>query len=608
LSITLQHKPLEILHSVFGFKSFRGQQAEIIEHIINGKDALILMPTGGGKSLCYQIPALCLSGIVIVVSPLIALMQDQVEALKQLGVKASVLNSTLSANEASKIEEQMLKEQLDIVYVSPERLNTENFLNLLEQCKVSLFAIDEAHCVSQWGHDFRPEYTEFSKLKEKFPTIPRIGLTATADELTRQDIIKHLKLQNGRVFVSSFDRANIRYRVMPKDNEKKQLLNFIETEHKGDSGIIYCISRNKVMEISDWLKKQGYDVFPYHAGLNNKTRRENQERFIKDDGVIMVATIAFGMGIDKPDVRFVAHLDLPKSIEAYYQETGRAGRDGVSSDAWMVYGVEDIVKLRQFILKSGASIEQKMVEHQKLDALIGYTETMKCRRQVLLEYFGEKTDDKSCNNCDTCLEPITGFDGTIAVQKALSCIYRTDQMFGATHIINVLMGKEDEKVIRFNHNKISTFGIGSEYDKFQWKSIFRQIIALGFVNVDMESYGALKLTSNSSKILRGGERVFLRSETISKKLPKTKKEKSQKRSTFSSTEDENLFQKLKAYRLSLAKEQKVPPYVIFHDSSLIEMIDIKPKNLHEMQNISGVGKSKLERYGNTFLEIIKEYV
>jgi ATP-dependent DNA helicase RecQ len=604
----LQHKPLEILHSVFGFKSFRGQQAEIIEHIINGKDALILMPTGGGKSLCYQIPALCLSGIVIVVSPLIALMQDQVEALKQLGVKASVLNSTLSANEASKIEEQMLKEQLDIVYVSPERLNTENFLNLLEQCKVSLFAIDEAHCVSQWGHDFRPEYTEFSKLKEKFPTIPRIGLTATADELTRQDIIKHLKLQNGRVFVSSFDRANIRYRVMPKDNEKKQLLNFIETEHKGDSGIIYCISRNKVMEISDWLKKQGYDVFPYHAGLNNKTRRENQERFIKDDGVIMVATIAFGMGIDKPDVRFVAHLDLPKSIEAYYQETGRAGRDGVSSDAWMVYGVEDIVKLRQFILKSGASIEQKMVEHQKLDALIGYTETMKCRRQVLLEYFGEKTDDKSCNNCDTCLEPITGFDGTIAVQKALSCIYRTDQMFGATHIINVLMGKEDEKVIRFNHNKISTFGIGSEYDKFQWKSIFRQIIALGFVNVDMESYGALKLTSNSSKILRGGERVFLRSETISKKLPKTKKEKSQKRSTFSSTEDENLFQKLKAYRLSLAKEQKVPPYVIFHDSSLIEMIDIKPKNLHEMQNISGVGKSKLERYGNTFLEIIKEYV
>ena len=608
MSITLQHKPLEILHSVFGFKSFRGQQAEIIEHIINGKDALILMPTGGGKSLCYQIPALCLSGIVIVVSPLIALMQDQVEALKQLGVKASVLNSTLSANEASKIEEQMLKEQLDIVYVSPERLNTENFLNLLEQCKVSLFAIDEAHCVSQWGHDFRPEYTEFSKLKEKFPTIPRIGLTATADELTRQDIIKHLKLQNGRVFVSSFDRANIRYRVMPKDNEKKQLLNFIETEHKGDSGIIYCISRNKVMEISDWLKKQGYDVFPYHAGLNNKTRRENQERFIKDDGVIMVATIAFGMGIDKPDVRFVAHLDLPKSIEAYYQETGRAGRDGVSSDAWMVYGVEDIVKLRQFILKSGASIEQKMVEHQKLDALIGYTETMKCRRQVLLEYFGEKTDDKSCNNCDTCLEPITGFDGTIAVQKALSCIYRTDQMFGATHIINVLMGKEDEKVIRFNHNKISTFGIGSEYDKFQWKSIFRQIIALGFVNVDMESYGALKLTSNSSKILRGGERVFLRSETISKKLPKTKKEKSQKRSTFSSTEDENLFQKLKAYRLSLAKEQKVPPYVIFHDSSLIEMIDIKPKNLHEMQNISGVGKSKLERYGNTFLEIIKEYV
>ena len=393
---------------------------------------------------------------------------------------------------------------------------------------------------------------------------------------------------------------------MPKDNEKKQLLNFIETEHKGDSGIVYCISRSKVMEISEWLKNQGYEVLPYHAGLHNDVRKENQERFIKDDGIIMVATIAFGMGIDKPDVRFVAHMDLPKSIEAYYQETGRAGRDGLPADAWMVYGAEDLVKLRKFIIKSEASQEQKMIEHQKLDALIGYAETMRCRRQVLLEYFGEQPDNNPCGNCDNCLEPVTGFDGTVAVQKALSCIYRTEQMFGATHIINVLLGKEDEKVKRFNHNKLSTFGIGQEYNKLQWKSIFRQIIALGLVNVDMESYGSLKLTPKSNEILRGKEKAYLRTDSLSKKLPKIRKEKTEKRITFSNPEDENLFQKLKAYRLNLAKEQKVPPYVIFHDSTLVEMIDFRPKNLNEMREISGVGKNKLEKYGKGFLEIIKE--
>ncbi|HSA06486.1 MAG TPA: DNA helicase RecQ [Candidatus Gastranaerophilales bacterium] len=608
MTIALQQKPIDILQKIFGYKSFRGQQAEIIEHIINGKDALILMPTGGGKSLCYQIPALCLEGIVVVISPLIALMQDQVDALKQLGIKASALNSSLSSGEASSVEELMLSGKLDIVYVSPERLNTERFLDLLTRCRLTLFAIDEAHCVSQWGHDFRPEYTEFSKLKEKFPDIPRIALTATADDLTRQDIIKNLRLENGKVFSSSFDRPNIRYLVTPKDNEKKQLLNFIETEHKGDSGIVYCISRNKVEQIAEWLKKQGYNALPYHAGLNNKIRQKNQDYFIKNDGVIMVATIAFGMGIDKPDVRFVAHMDLPKSIESYYQETGRAGRDGLPSNAWMVYGTEDIVKLRQFIYSSNANTEHKRIEHQKLDSLIGFAETMKCRRRVLLEYFGEKTENKPCNNCDTCLEPVTGFDATVAIQKALSCIYRTGQRFGAAHIIDILMGKENEKIKGFNHNKLSTFGIGQEYSKFQWKSIFRQIIAVGFVNVDMEDYGALKLTPDSNKILRGQEKIFLRNETIKEKSSKTKRTEPNKRSSFSAPAAEDLFQKLRALRLSLAKGQNVPPYVIFHDSALIDMIIAMPKNLSELGKISGVGQSKLERYGEEFLKAIKEHL
>ncbi len=605
MAITIQQEPIDILQTVFGYKSFRGQQAEIIEHVIKGNDALILMPTGGGKSLCYQIPALCMHGVVVVVSPLIALMQDQVAALKQLGIKASVLNSTLSPGEAEYTEELMQAGELDIVYVSPERLNTERFLELLTRCKPALFAIDEAHCVSQWGHDFRPEYTEFAKLKGIFPGIPRIALTATADELTRQDIIKHLRLENGRVFSSSFDRPNIRYRVMPKDNEKKQLLNFIETEHKDDSGIVYCISRSKVEQIAEWLKNQGYDVLPYHAGLGAEVRKRNQDYFIKNDGVIMIATIAFGMGIDKPDVRFVAHMDLPKSVEAYYQETGRAGRDGLPSDAWMVYGAEDIVKLRGFIYKSEADETHKRIEHQKLDSLIGYAETMNCRRQVLLDYFGEKPVSK-CNNCDTCLEPVTGFEGTIAIQKALSCIYRTGQRFGATHIINILTGKEDEKIKRFNHNKLSTFGIGREYSKFQWKSIFRQIIALGLVNVDLEAFGALKLTSSSNKVLRGQEKIFLRKDTIKEKPSKTKKAEPRKRTSFTDPKSNALFQKLRELRLSLAKEQNVPPYVIFHDSTLIDMITAMPRNLPEMGQISGVGKSKLERYGKAFLEVINE--
>ncbi|MEI7473447.1 MAG: DNA helicase RecQ [bacterium] len=605
MSAKLKQKPLEVLHSVFGYSSFRGQQAEIIDHIINGGDSLILMPTGGGKSLCYQIPALCLEGVAIVVSPLIALMQDQVDSLTELGIKASVLNSTLSQQEAYDVEEQMQNGELDVVYVSPERLNTDGFINLLHQCKVSLFAIDEAHCVSQWGHDFRPEYKEFSKLHDKFPSIPRIALTATADMLTRQDIIKHLKLEQGRVFVSSFDRPNINYRVMAKDNEKKQLLAYLHTEHKDNSGIVYCISRNKVMEIAKYLKENGFKALPYHAGLSADVRMKNQAKFIKKEGIIMVATIAFGMGINKPDVRFVAHLDLPKSIEAYYQETGRAGRDGLPSDAWMVYGLEDIVKLQQFIAGSNADTEHKMLEYQKLDSVIGFVETVRCRRQVLLDYFGEQTEEKSCDNCDSCLDPVATFDGTIAAQKALSCIYRTDQRFGITHLINVLTGKEDEKVKRFNHDKLTTFGVGKEYNKVQWKSIFRQIVASGLAAIEMEAYGAAKLTSKSNKILRGEEKIYLRSDVLDKKEVKEKMLKKTKRSTSLKSENEDLFQELRALRASLAQEQKIPPFIIFHDSTLIEMATIKPQSLTELGTISGVGKNKLEKYGKVFLEVLK---
>lgn len=608
LTTTTKPKPLEVLKSVFGYSSFRGEQEEIIDHIINGGDALILMPTGGGKSLCYQIPALCLDGVTVVVSPLIALMQDQVEALQQLGIKASVLNSTLDNEEASDVEDLMKNNELDIVYVSPERLNTSSFQEVLRQSKISLFAIDEAHCVSQWGHDFRPEYTEFSKLHERFPTVPRVALTATADNMTRQDIIKYLNLSEGRVFISSFDRQNIQYKVMPKNVERKQLLRFLNSEHEGDSGIVYCLSRNKVMEVAKFLKEQGFNAFPYHAGLDKNVRLKNQTKFIKDESVIMVATIAFGMGINKPDVRFVVHMDLPKSIEAYYQETGRAGRDGLPSNALLLYGIEDITKLQQFINKSTAPKEQKILEQNKLNAMLGFAETVRCRRQVLLEYFGESPEKKSCENCDTCLEPVDSFDGTIAAQKALSCIYRTGEMFGVGYLINVLLGKEDEKIKKFNHDKISTFGIGKEYDTFQWKSIFRQVIASGLALVDAESYGSLKLTPYASAVLKGKENVFFRTDVMTKKEPKAAKEKtkSKKKSTLKNEGDEELFQKLRAHRMAIAKEQKIAPFIIFHDSTLIEMATQKPTTLKQLSTISGVGENKLKRYGKEFLAVIVE--
>ena len=530
--------PQEILYKVFGYKTFRGKQQEIIEHILNGNDGLVLMPTGGGKSLCFQIPALCFEGITVVISPLIALMQDQVNALKQAGVRASVLNSTLNAEKSNLVEEQIFNNELELVYVSPERLNTEGFLNLLKKSKISLFAIDEAHCVSQWGHDFRPEYTKFSALKEIFPNVPRIALTATADELTRIDIIKNLNLENGKVFVSSFDRPNIEYTIKIKDNEKKQLLNFIKEDHRNDSGIVYCISRKRVEEVAAYLKKEGFNALPYHAGLDKKIREKNQEKFIKEDSMIMVATIAFGMGIDKPDVRFVAHLDLPKSVESYYQETGRAGRDGLPADAWMVYGLKDIVQLKQFIDSSTASPEQKRIEHQKLNTLIGYVETVNCRRRILLDYFAEELKN-DCKNCDNCLEPPVTYDATVDVQKVLSCIYRTQTDrygFGGGHIINILLGKDDEKVKKFKHDKLSTFGIGKDVSESQWKSIIRQVAILGFVEMDMQ-YSTLKTNLEANDVLRGKKKVELRKFILESKAVKLKKTTPAKKALLSADAD-----------------------------------------------------------------------
>ena len=599
--------PQEVLYKVFGYKTFRGKQQEIIEHILKGNDALVLMPTGGGKSLCFQIPALCFEGVTIVISPLIALMQDQVNALKQVGVRASVLNSTLNQEASKFVEEQIFNNEMDLVYVSPERLNTDSFLSLLKKSKISLFAIDEAHCVSQWGHDFRPEYTKFSKLKKFFPNVPRIALTATADEITRVDIIKNLNLENGKVFVSSFDRPNIEYTVKIKDNEKKQLLNFIKQEHRYDSGIVYCISRKRVDEVAAYLKKEGFHALPYHAGLDKKIREKNQEKFIKEESVIMVATIAFGMGIDKPDVRFVAHLDLPKSIESYYQETGRAGRDGLPADAWMVYGLKDIVQLMQFIDKSDASPEQKRIEHQKLNSLIGYVEAINCRRKILLDYFGEELKE-DCKNCDNCLQPPVTYDATIDVQKVLSCIYRTQTErygFGGGHIINILLGKDDEKIKKFNHDKLSTFGIGKEVSEAQWKSIIRQVIILGFVDMDM-LYSTLRTTPAANDILRGKRKIELRKFILEGKTKLEKPARGSK-SLLTADEDLDLFNELKKLRLSFAREENMPPYIIFSDKTLIEMVNLKPETLDDMAEISGVGEHKLKKYGTAFLNVINQH-
>ncbi len=600
----MPRQPLETLRTVFGFEEFRGHQAEIIDHVVAGGDALVLMPTGGGKSLCYQVPALCRDGVAVVVSPLIALMRDQVEALRQLGVRAAALNSSIAFSAAMQIERQMRAGEIDLVYVAPERLLTDPFLDLLDRCKLALFAIDEAHCVSQWGHDFRPEYLQLTALHQRFPSVPRIALTATADAPTRRDIVERLELGKGRVFVAGFDRPNIRYRVVAKKGTRAQLEDFLKSGHAGHAGIVYCMSRAKVEETAAWLAERGYPALPYHAGLDKPVRTDHQDRFIKEDGIVMVATIAFGMGIDKPDVRFVAHLDAPKSLEAYYQETGRAGRDGLPSEAFMLYGLEDVTKLRQLLEASDAPDAQKQIERRKLEALVGYCETTRCRRQVLLAYFGE-TPAEPCGNCDACLEPAEAFDGTELVRKALSCVYRTGQRFGAAHVIDVLRGGDTEKIRKFRHEQLSTYGIGSELSGPEWRSVFRQLVAMGLLVVDHDAHGGLRLGPDCRDVLRGERRVDLRRDETRRR--RTAAERAATRATRQGMEgpdDLALFEKLRAERMTLAKAQGVPPYVIFHDSTLLAMAAERPRDVDAFARLPGVGGAKIARYARTFLAVI----
>lgn len=591
-----------VLKDTFGFHEFRGHQQEIIEHLLAGGDALVLMPTGGGKSLCYQIPSILREGVGIVISPLIALMQDQVRALQEVGVRAEALNSSLTFRDALAIEKRFVDGDLDVLYVAPERLMTPRFLELIGKAQVALFAIDEAHCVSQWGHDFRKDYLQLSILHETFPNVPRIAMTATADDPTRREIILRLGLENAKTFIAGFDRPNIRYRVVLKQRAREQLLRFIESEHRGDAGIVYCLSRNKVEETSQWLSAQGLTALPYHAGLDTRTRAENQDRFIREEGIIIVATVAFGMGIDKPNVRFVAHLDLPKSIEAYYQETGRAGRDGLSAQAWMAYSLADVVALRQMLETSEANEEFKRIEHRRLNALLGYCETTACRRKVLIQYFGETIGER-CNNCDTCLEPVDTWDGSEAARKALSAVYRTGQRFGAAYVIDVLLGKENERNVRFRHNRLSVFGVGKELSEQEWSSVFRQLVAGGYLTVDMTGYGGLSLSEASRSVLQGENSLRFRRD-----LPRSKSKRTQARdSTKQPLVANELFHALRAHRMKLAKSAGLPPYVIFHDSTLSEMAQVEPKTLIEMRSITGVGDAKLSKYGDSFLRVILDW-
>src|SRR5450759_3532714 len=537
-------------------------------------------------------------------------MQDQVAALEQLGVKAAFYNSSQEAGVADAVVARLVRGELDLVYVAPERLLTPRFLALLERLQagpgLALFAIDEAHCVSQWGHDFRPEYRELTVLHERFPKVPRIALTATADAPTRAEIVERLALQDARQFVSSFDRPNIRYRVMQKANARQQLLTFLQTEHAGDAGIVYCLSRKKVAETAAWLAGEGWDALPYHAGLDAATRAANQKRFLREEGVVMVATVAFGMGIDKPNVRFVAHLDLPKSMEGYYQETGRAGRDGLPADAWMTYGLGDVASMRQMIDSGDAPEERKRLERQKLDALLGYCESTACRHQTVLRYFGEEHPG-NCSECDNCLEPVDTWDATQAAQMALSCVYRTGQRFGAGHLSDVLIGKATERVEKFNHQRLSTFGIGKELSAAQWSSVYRQLVASGLLESDIEAYGGLKLTEAARPILRGEQSVWLRRDADPIKRKVQRAERTTKaREPFAGANDDHLWLALKAKRMELAREQGVPPYVIFHDSTLLEILNHRPATLEEMAQVSGVGQAKLARYGDAFLGVLRD--
>ncbi|MFN8613308.1 MAG: DNA helicase RecQ [Vulcanimicrobiota bacterium] len=585
-----------VLHETFGYTGFRGLQEEVIDHVLQGRNALVVMPTGSGKSLCYQVPALVREGCTVVISPLIALMHDQVTALKQLGVAAEALNSTLSQAQQAAVEKQWMEGGLRLLYVAPERALSSGFLNRLEAARPALFAIDEAHCVSQWGHDFRPEYLQLPRLFQLHPQVPRLALTATADPQTQREIVERLELLPGRTFLGGFDRPNIRYTIQLRHQEKQQAQRFLERQPVDGSGIVYCLSRRKVEETAQWLTLQGYRALPYHAGLDNATRQEHQRKFQTNECQVMVATIAFGMGVDKPDVRYVMHLDMPKSIEAYYQETGRAGRDGLPSEVFMLYGLNDSVTLLQMMEQSQSPAAVKQLERLKLRSLLGLCETVRCRRQVLLEYFGDTC--APCANCDTCLQPVESWDATVVAQKALSAVYRTGQRFGVGYLSQLLRGQMEPRMQNNGHSRLPTFGVGKELSDKEWHSVFRQLVAHGFLEVNMEGHGGLQFTASSAALLKGQETLKLRRDAQAK-AASAKALAPVRQST-------PLFERLRETRLRLAREQNVPPYVIFHDSTLYEMAERKPTSLEEMRRISGVGESKLNRYGETFLQAIHQ--
>jgi ATP-dependent DNA helicase RecQ len=592
---------LNILKSKYGYDQFRFQQQDIVQTLVSGEDTLVLMPTGGGKSLCYQIPSLIRDGVGIVISPLIALMQDQVNALNTLGIRAAFLNSTLSSHERYEVEQQLVNNQLDLLYISPERLNTSSFLSLLNRSTIALFAIDEAHCVSQWGHDFRSDYMQLQQLHEQFPSVPRIALTATADQRTRNEIIQQLGLQSASVYLHSFDRPNIFYRISEGENNRDRLWQFIQANHLLDAGIIYCLSRKRVDAIAEWLSKKGCVALPYHAGMSTEQRAINQHRFLVEEAVVIVATIAFGMGIDKPDVRYVAHLCLPKTIEAYYQETGRAGRDGQPANAWLAYGMQDVITMRQMGQQSDANENHKLNLHQKLESMLGLCEQVTCRRQTLLSYFDE-TRDQPCGHCDTCVNPPPTWDATEAARMALSCIYRTEQRFGVSYLVDVLIGKPHDRIERNGHDKISTWNIGGALSAVEWRNLFRQLLVNSYVESDVDLHGGLKLTQLAKPLLSGAKTLMLR-----KVEPRGKKSSLKTARVAPEVKDQPLFNALRALRKSIADEDSIPPYVIFHDKTLAEMVSVQPSSLSEMARISGVGEKKLDKYGAEFLGIIRDH-
>ncbi|MBF0357381.1 MAG: DNA helicase RecQ [Magnetococcales bacterium] len=602
----------DILQQSFGYDSFWGFQREVIDHTLAGGDSLVLMPTGGGKSLCYQIPSMLRDGVGIVVSPLIALMRDQVTALQQNGVRAAYINSSLESHEVGEIFRQVRMGELDLLYVAPERLLMDHFLELLSTLEIALFAVDEAHCVSQWGHDFRPHYLGLSILSQRFPNIPRIALTATADEPTRNEILERLNLKSANMFVAGFDRPNIRYHVLPKDSPKQQLLKFINSEHEGESGIVYCLSRRRVEETADWLVEKGWNALPYHAGMDKGTRQEHQDRFLREEGVVIVATIAFGMGIDKPDVRFVAHLDLPKNLESYYQETGRAGRDGLPSNAFLTFGMDDIAMLNSFIDKSSAEERVKQVERRKLAAIISFCEIASCRRQALMHYFGDQHPEPTCGNCDNCLSKVETWDGLETAQKALSCVYRTGQRFGVIYIIDVLLGVVNERIINFGHKNLSTFGIGKEHSRGVWRSVFRQLTGAGYLEVDYEGHGGLRLTERSRDVLRGEVEIAFRKDakqisvfgSKAKNKIKSRTTSRKRKSQAVSGSNNPLWDALRSMRLELANKQGIPAYMIFSDKTMDSLVDLKPRNLDDLGDVYGIGANKQKKYGKAILKVL----